>query len=44
MGLKVRAGFAHGQNTQIEVDDFDLEGPREGEVLVVTNSMRSRDS
>ena len=34
MGLKVRAGFAHGQNTQIEVDEFDLEGPREGEVLI----------
>lgn len=32
--MKVRAAFASGQRRQIEVDEFDLEGPSAGEVLV----------
>ncbi len=31
---KVRAAYARAQNAPILVDEFDLDGPREGEVLV----------
>ena len=32
--MKVHAAYADGQNRPIRVDEFDLDGPREGEVLV----------
>jgi S-(hydroxymethyl)glutathione dehydrogenase/alcohol dehydrogenase len=32
--MKVRAAYATGQNQPIRVDEFDLDGPRAGEVLV----------
>jgi S-(hydroxymethyl)glutathione dehydrogenase/alcohol dehydrogenase len=32
--MKVRAAYAAGQNLPIRVDDFELDGPRDGEVLV----------
>lgn len=32
--MKVRAGFARGQNMPIAVDEFDLDGPRDDEILV----------
>lgn len=32
--MKVQAAYADGQNRPIRLDEFDLDGPREGEVLV----------
>ncbi|MCO5161341.1 MAG: zinc-binding dehydrogenase [Mesorhizobium sp.] len=32
--MRVQAAFASGQNRPIEVAEFDLDGPRQGEVLV----------
>ena len=32
--MQVRAAYARSQNTPIAVETFDLDGPREGEVLI----------
>ncbi len=32
--MQVPAAFAQGQNKPILIDTFDLDGPREGEVLI----------
>ncbi len=36
--MQVRAAFASRQNAPIEVADFDLDGPRAGEVLIETKA------